>query len=144
MALWHFRTLTLPPRPLAPFVHLQLDVGVSSHRDLHAWKMARELADRIAFIADRGAFRRDPALTDQIRRSSRSIPANIAEGFGRFGPADFARFLRIARGSALETQEYLHEAQLRAMLTPSEAEELETLCRRAIGSIVPLIRSLGK
>jgi four helix bundle protein len=106
--------------------------------------MARELADRIAVVADHGALRRDPALADQILRSSRSVPANIAEGFGRFAAADFARFLRIARGSAMETQEYLHEARARAMITATDAEELETLCRRAIGSIVPLIRSLGK
>ena len=119
-------------------------MGVQSHRDLHAWKMARELADRIAFLSDRGAFNRDLALADQILRSSRSVPANIAEGFGRFGAADFARFLRIARASALETQEYLHEAGVRAMITPLDADELETLCRRAVGSIVPLIRSLGK
>lgn len=119
-------------------------MGVSSHRDLHAWKMARELADRIAILADRGAFRKDAALEDQILRASRSIPANIAEGFGRYGAADFARFLRIARGSALETQEYLHEARVRAMIAAPDADELDTLCRRTIGSIVPLIRSLGK
>lgn len=106
--------------------------------------MARELADRIVLLADRGAFRGDRALADQIVRSSRSVPANIAEGFGRFGPADFSRFLKIARGSALETQEYLHEARVRAMITALEADELDTLCRRAIGSIVPLINSLGK
>jgi four helix bundle protein len=119
-------------------------MGVSSHRDLHAWKMARELADRVASLADRGAFRRDRALEGQLLRSSRSVPANIAEGFGRFSAADFARFLRIARGSALETQEYLHEARTRLMVSPNEAEELETLCRRTLGSIVPLIKSLGK
>jgi four helix bundle protein len=119
-------------------------MGVGTHRDLHAWKMARELADRIALMADRGVFPADPRLADQILRSSRSIPANIAEGFGRYSAPDFARFLKIARGSALETQEYLHEARLRAMITATDVDELETLCRRAIGSIVPLIRSLGK
>ena len=106
--------------------------------------MARELADRIAFLADRGAFRKDAALADQILRASRSVPANIAEGFGRYAAADFARFLRIARGSAMETQEYVHEIRTRALISPTQADELETLCRRTIGSIVPLIRSLGK
>ena len=44
------------------------------------------------------------ALGDQIRRASKSIPANIAEGFGkqRLSPAEFKRFLVMAIGSADE------------------------------------------
>ncbi len=43
-------------------------------------------------------------LTTQIRRSCASIPANIAEGCGRKGDAEFARFLQIALGSASELE----------------------------------------
>ena len=46
-------------------------------------------------------------LTSQIRRSCESIPANIAEGCGRTGTSDFARFLKIAAGSASELDYHL-------------------------------------
>ena len=46
-------------------------------------------------------------LTTQMRRSCSSIPANIAEGCGRDGDAEFARFLRIAMGSAAELDYHL-------------------------------------
>jgi four helix bundle protein len=46
-------------------------------------------------------------LTSQIRRSCSSIPANIAEGCGRDGDAELARFLQIAMGSASELEYHL-------------------------------------
>lgn len=46
-------------------------------------------------------------LTSQIRRSCASIPANIAEGCGRRGDAELARFLQIAMGSASELEYHL-------------------------------------
>jgi four helix bundle protein len=46
-------------------------------------------------------------LTSQIRRSASSIPANIAEGCGKYTDQDFARYLQIALGSTHETEYFL-------------------------------------
>jgi four helix bundle protein len=47
------------------------------------------------------------ALTSQIQRAAVSIPANIAEGCGRGGDPDFARFLQISMGSACELEYHI-------------------------------------
>jgi len=57
-------------------------------------------------------------LTSQIRRSSASIPANIAEGCGREGDPELCRFLIIARGSASELEYHLLLAQDLTFLSP--------------------------
>jgi len=46
-------------------------------------------------------------LTSQLRRASASIPANIAEGFGRGGNTELARFLQIGMGSASEVEYHI-------------------------------------
>lgn len=60
-------------------------------------KLVRKLPkDRVTF-----------AVVNQLIRSSASVGANIAEGYGRFGTKEYARFLQIALGSANETEYWL-------------------------------------
>lgn len=118
--------------------------GVKDYTELIAWQVARELADRVAMLTATPAVRREFELARQLRTSSSSICANIAEGFGRFSPAEFARFLRIARGSAMELQEHLRQLEAQQLLSASDARELLVLCRRVLGAVTPLIRYLDK
>lgn len=81
-------------------------MAIQSYRDLDVYRLSYELAMKV-YRASK-SFPRDElySLTDQIRRSARSVPANIAEGWGkRKYPADFKRHLWIASGS-------LHEANV--------------------------------
>jgi four helix bundle protein len=50
-------------------------------------------------------------LTSQIRRAAGSIGANLAEGCGRWGEAELARYVQIAMGSASELQNHLRLAR---------------------------------
>ena len=63
-------------------------------------------------------------LTSQLRRASASIAANLAEGCGRSGDAEFARFCSIAMGSASEVEYHLLLARDLKLLKPGEYEEL--------------------
>lgn len=62
------------------------------------------------------------ALADQLRRASKAVPANIAEGFGRQRNSrkEFARFVMIAASSSDETQVWLKFARELGYLTESE------------------------
>ncbi|MFP3593421.1 four helix bundle protein [Chryseobacterium sp. SIMBA_038] len=70
------------------------------------WKIAHELVKEIYIISEGFPKSELFGLTSQIRRSSVSIPTNIAEGCGRSTDKEFARFLEISIGSTNET-EYL-------------------------------------
>jgi four helix bundle protein len=99
---------------------------MKNFRDLVVWQKAHKLT--LDVYAATRAFPSDErfGLTSQIRRCSASIAANIAEGFGRRGNAEFHRFLQIAMGSASELEyhlllahdlEYLEEASFRRLNT---------------------------
>lgn len=71
------------------------------------WEKAMNIAEQCFHLTENLPRKEDYALTAQLRRSSLSISANIAEGFGRRTPNDKRRFYDIARGSAFETKNHL-------------------------------------
>lgn len=80
---------------------------MKNFRSLKVWEKGHQLA--LGVYMSTAPFPRDEryGLTSQIRRAGVSVPANIAEGCGREGDADFARFLQIAMGSASELEHLL-------------------------------------
>lgn len=91
-------------------------------RELKVWEKAHQLI--LAVYKATAAFPRDElyGLTSQLRRSCASIPANIAEGCGRSGDAELARFLQIAMGSASELECHLLLAHDLSFLSNSDYE----------------------
>ena len=71
------------------------------------WQKAHELAVNVFHLSVNLPRSEDYGLTSQIRKSSNSVPGNIAEGFGRRTKKDKSNFYIISRGSAFETQNHL-------------------------------------
>lgn len=84
---------------------------MGSHRRLDAWKVGMELAKECYRLSQPFPSSERFGLTNQIRRSAVSIPANIAEGCGRATRGEFRQFLSIARGSLKELETLLELAR---------------------------------
>ncbi len=91
--------------------------------EIQAWQKAREITKKIYLMSNQGEFVRDFSLRDQMKRASVSIMANIAEGHGRRTKTEFANFLNIARGSAVELQSHLYVALDLAYISQIEFDE---------------------
>ena len=65
-------------------------------------------------------------MTSQVRRRSSSIAANIAEGCGKRGNAEFQRFLGVAAGSASELEYHFLLARDLELLVPADCEKLNS------------------
>jgi four helix bundle protein len=117
-------------------------MGARRLEDLIVWQLACQLRDSVLEITTSRGAADDPSFRDQLRRAARSIPANIAEGFGRYHRREFARFLRYARGSAHEVAAYVDELPSHRFCDRSRAEQIAALCRRTSIALVRLIRYL--
>ena len=78
-----------------------------SFRDLMVWQRAHEFVLTVYRLTESFPDREKFGLSHQMRRAAVSIPANIAEGFGKRSQAEKARFLNIAEGSLEECRYYL-------------------------------------
>ncbi|MBN9658137.1 MAG: four helix bundle protein [Acidobacteria bacterium] len=114
--------------------------------ELKVWKKAHSLT--LAIYHSTMAFPREEiyGLTSQLRRASASIPANLAEGCGRTGDAELARFCSIALGSASEVEYHLLLAKDLNMLEPRDFEVLTNRTievKRMLTSLIQKLRAEG-
>jgi four helix bundle protein len=80
---------------------------MKAFRQLKVWEKAHVLTLEIYKVTKKFPSDELYGLTSQLRRASASIAANIAEGCGRNGDAELARFIHIASGSASEAEYHL-------------------------------------
>ena len=91
---------------------------------LQVWQKAHQLTLGVYQVTASFPDSERYGLSSQMRRCSASIAANIAEGCGRGGRKDFARFLRIATGSASELEYHLLLAKDLGMIDPDKSQGL--------------------
>jgi len=91
---------------------------------LECWKEAREFVKLVYGLTIKDKFRRDFELVSQVKRSSVSSMANIAEGFHRTSNKDFMKFLDYSRSSVAETISHCYVAMDQHYINENEMEHV--------------------
>ncbi len=117
---------------------------IRDYRDLIVWQEAMEIADQ-GYLLTR-TFPKDEAfgMTSQLRRCAASIPANIAEGFGRAQRRSFIQFLRVAQGSLKELETHAQLSFRVGLLTSAHLAALMGKCETLGKRLVRFVRSLDR
>ncbi len=119
-------------------------MGRDGFQGLKVWQKSKDLAVQIYKITEQGMFGKDYGLRDQVRRSSVSIPSNIAEGDERDTDKEAVRYLYIAKGSAAELLTQLIIAHEVNYIDETTFKELEEKCLEISGMLSRLIAARSK
>ena len=100
-------------------------------RTLRVWQASHEITQSVYRVTRPFPREERYGLTSQLRRAAVSVPANIAEGCGRFTTRDAAKFFQVAMGSASELQYHLLLARDLSLLSKDIHSDLD----RAVGNV---------
>lgn len=117
---------------------------IQRFEDIQAWQEARILVKMVYQITNKEMFSKDYGMKDQIGRAAVSVMNNIAEGFDCESKIEFARFLGIARRSAVEAQSILYAALDVEYINQTEFNLYYEQARKAKALIGGFKRSLTK
>lgn len=119
--------------------------NIRTFRELKVWQRAMDVAVRIFEMTKRWPAEERYSLTDQIRRSSRSVPANIAEAWRkRRYPAAFVSKLNDSEGEAAETQTHIEIARRCHYLTDPDAKSLDDIYEDILAMLVVMAANPDK
>ena len=113
--------------------------GVRRYQDLICWQLADELEILVFELTETGPASKDFEFRDQIRDASSSATRNMAEGFGRFLPAQHANFLRIAKSSLFETHNCARAGFNKGYFSEKDKDRMQRLCGRSGKAATELI-----
>lgn len=115
-----------------------------SFRKLIIWQLSHLLVVKIYTVSKKFPSSEKFILVNQLLRAVISIPANIAEGYGRNSKKEFAQFLFISIGSLEETRYYIILSQELGYITKEEQENLELLVIEIKAKTMSFIRHLQR
>jgi four helix bundle protein len=114
--------------------------NIRSFKELRVWQSAMDLAMRVFDLSKRFPAEEKYSLTDQFRRASRSVAANIAEAWRkRRYPAAFVAKLSDSESEAAETQTWIEFARRCNYLTSEDADNLDRQCEEVLSQLVHMI-----
>lgn len=119
-----------------------MTTNISQFEELDAWKVARELTNRVYAHCRREPLSRDFGLTDQLRRAAVSVMNNISEGWESRHPAEKIQFYNIARRSCGEVRSMSYVLLDSHFISEPEQHELRDHCIRSGMLVSGLIRSV--
>ena len=117
---------------------------VKQFEELDVWQRSREFANLIYSFSKSGAFSRDFALRDQIRRTAVSIMSNIAEGFESSTQQTFIKYLGYAKASAGEVRAQLYIVKDQGYISEEDfdkALEMAGICSRQLSRFVQYLNN---
>ncbi|NEQ21072.1 MAG: four helix bundle protein [Microcoleus sp. SIO2G3] len=117
---------------------------IESYRDLEVWQQGMALAENCYRLTKTFPKEEVYGMVSQIRRAAVSIPANIAEGYGREYRNQYIQFLRIAQGSLKELETHLLLAVRVELITMQTAQPILAQCESTGKLLRALIRALQK
>lgn len=113
--------------------------NIRSFRELKVWQKGMDVAMQVFELTRRFPAEERYALTDQMRRSSRSVPANISEAWRkRRYPAASVSRLNDAEGEAAETQTHVEIARRCHYLAGPEAKALDQGCEEILAMLTDM------
>lgn len=117
---------------------------VKSFKDLEVWKRAHGVVLEVYRLTNPFPRSEQFGVVSQIRRAAYSIPANIAEGFGRRSTKELLQFLAIANGSLEELRYFLLLSRDLRYLSPLDLEKLEKDLKAIAQMLEALSQSLRR
>ena len=118
---------------------------IGGYRDLVVWQKAMSITEQVYRLTRSFPREEQFGLTSQTRRAAVSIPANIAEGYGRGTRPAYASFVRIAQGSLKELETHLLIGERVGFISTddiqpllADADELGRMLRSLLNKLRPI------